>query len=129
MMKRLHISTRLHAALTIVIQLSLVLSGCSARVALPKEDPSRWTACSKIHLLLTDGSEYTVTEPGLQDSTITGAFSPGDRRKVDLDEVASLSVRRPDRPRTVVLVVFGLAAAVVLIKLLGVENNKEPCPT
>jgi len=120
---------RLQAALTIVVLLSLVLSGCSSRIVLPKEDPSRWTACSKVYLVLTDGSEYTVTEPGLQDSIMTGTFSPGDRREVDLDEVASLSVRRPDRPRTVILTVFGLTAAVVLITLLGAGNNKEPCPT
>ncbi len=114
---------------TLVLVLCLTLTGCSVRAPLPMDDPSRWAECSKIYLTLNDGSEYTVVEPSLQDSVITGSFSPGDRREAGLDEIASLSVKKFDRRRTIGLTLWGLAATAVLIMLLDGENSKEPCPT
>ena len=114
---------------TLVLVLCLILTGCSVRTPLPKDDPSRWAGRSKIYLTLNDGSEYTVTEPDLQDATITGSFSPDDRQEVAVDEVASLSVSRLDKARTIGLVLWGLAATVILVTLLGEGESQEPCPT
>jgi len=115
--------------LTLALLLCLALSSCSSRIPLPPEDPSQWAGRSRIFLVLTDGSEYTVTEPSLKDSTIEGSFSPGDRREVGLDEIASLSVSKLDRTRTIGLAVLGLTAAVILIALLGGGGGQAPCPT
>ena len=62
-------------------------------------------------------------------SVITGSFSPDDRRDVNLAEIATLSVNELDKARTIGLAVWGLAATVILIALLGDGDNQEPCPT
>jgi len=117
------------AGLTLAMLLWMTLSSCSSRVPMPVDDPSPWVGQSKIFLVLTDGSEYTVTEPDLQDATITGSFSPDDRQRVAVDEVASLSISRLDKARTIGLTLWGLAATVVLVTLLGEGKSQEPCPT
>jgi len=117
------------AGLTLALLICLILPGCFSRIPLPPEDTSRWAERSKIYLTLNDGSEYMVGEPSLQDSVITGSFSPGDRREVGLDEIASLSVSELDRTRTIGLAVWGLTAVVILVTLLGDGDDQEPCPT
>jgi len=124
-------SPTLHTGLTLFLLLCLILSlsGCSTRVPLAIEDPSQWTTRSKISIVLDNGREYIVREPRLADSKLQGIFSPDDRQEAELAEITSLSVRELDTARTVGLALWGLAATIVLITLLGDGGGEEPCPT
>jgi len=123
--------SKLHTVVTIFLLLNLILSisGCSTRAPLTKEDPSQWSARSKIFIVLADGREYAVMQPSLTDSKLRGTFSPDDRQEVELAEIESMSVRQIDKARTIGLAVWALTATVILIILQGDENSGTPCPT
>jgi hypothetical protein len=127
-MKRL---SGFHKRTAIPLLLSLVLSGCSTRIPLSKEDPSQWTTRSKIWVILKDGRQYQVTNPEISDSKLRGYFHPDDRRQIDISEIESLSIKELDKTRTFGLVAWSLVAAGVLISILvdEDESKSKPCPS
>jgi hypothetical protein len=115
-----------------IVLLNLVscLGGCTSMRYVSPEETSGLGQESSVWVTMTDGTQFEIKDPKLEDSRLVGYMEQEGKREIDLSEIESLGIKEPDKAKTMMLVATAAAGAFFLVWILNSgDEDSEPCST